>query len=331
MKQVNVFFLVPGRQLGGCTSYTVHLVRAFELLGYTVRLMRVGSRAAMGLPFGYGLAIDCVTLDEAVREAQRHPSLIAYAFWSKKSAEASALIALGARLVIHDPAEFHESALGFLREHGARPLVIREANVRGLAAHGIAAELAPHPYVPIERPRVPVLMHGVSLSRLDFRKHTEVIVEANKLVGAAHAVRLYGEVARVYEFMRLRQLHPDWRSWYGGEFPAVFGQATRMFARARFAVDLTSIRGDGGGTQYTFFEAWNAGVPLILNRAWETGPGDTVRHGRECIMVDGAQELASVLTEPPESFSAVVRGGAERMAAHGPANVVPTYLRAMGA
>lgn len=327
--RLNLFFLVPSTQLGGCTSFTVHLYKAFEQLGYAPTLWRIGNGAdSKPGVFPYGLRLWTCSQQTACTLAANEPSIIVYCFWRKQGERAKPLIDLNVPMVVHDPAEFRDDSLEYMRARAYSPLVIRKANVAGLAQCGITARYVPHPYVPIDVTRAAHFTHALCLARIDFRKRTHMIVEANARLSPSKAVHLYGEINRLYEFHLLRKKFPDWRQWYHGEFPAVFGQAARMFSLASYAVDLTQIRGDGGGTQYTFFEAWNAGVPLVLNRAWETCGDDEVRDGDSCVMVSSADELVRVLDAPQERYARCVEGGTRVMRAHG-ADVAQQYLAAM--
>lgn len=335
MKELNLFFLVPGKQLGGCTSFTVHLYKSFEQMGWKPTLYKITDgklSPSAPRPFPYGIPIYSVSQERAYELAEWGPSLITYCFWSKCSTYAKALLDQGVPMVVHDPAEFHDDEIDLMKKRSIQPLVIRKSNVAGLKALGVQARYVPHPFVPTSLSmRTTKIWHALSLARIDFRKRTHVIIEANKTLDRERkSVHLYGEVNRVYEFHQLRKLFPDWKRWYHGEFPDKLGASTRMFSTANFAVDLTHITGDGGGTQYTFFEAWDAGIPLVLNRAWETGKEDEVRDGDACVMVKDAAELVNVLRRPVDSFGAIVEGGRRIVQQHSPA-VVSEYLEAMHA
>ena len=89
---------------------------------------------------------------------------------------------------------------------------------------------------------------------------------------------------------------------------------------------MSLIKGDGGGTQYTFFETWNAGTGLIIHADW-LRPDDEMRPGVNCIAVDGPAELASALLTTPSD--AVLAGGARTMQTHAPQRVAPALLRAL--
>ena len=333
---VNLFFMVPGRQLGGCTSFTVHLWRCLRAQGYDATIYRVGARTDLNRPtsIGYGSKVFRVSVADAVQLARSAPSLITYCFWRKMGEQARALmLGAGVPLVVHDPAEFVDDSLAFMRTTGARALVIRRSNAVSLASKGVNVSFAPHPYLAETAPeRSTEPLGAVCAARVDSRKRTHWLIESNKRSDAAHHVQLWGEIGRVYEFRQLRQRHPDWRRWYNGEFPADEGAAVRLYARGRYAVDLTVIKGDGGGTQYAFFEAWNAGVPLVLNKAWQhEAETDEVRNGDSCLMVGDSYELSRLLKTDPTSHVDVVSGGHRVMANHGPAVVVPQYMEAMRA
>lgn len=326
--EVNLFFLVPSRQLGGCTSYTVHLVYALRQQGHTCNILRVGARSSGPKPFAYGLSYRTVTIQEARTLARNTPSLISYCFWKKMAAPAGVLLRAGVPMVSHDPAEFHDEWLDFARRFGCRVLVIRERNLVTLRNAGLRVEYVPHPFVESGEPAASHRFGAVCIARVDFRKHTHDLIVANRELEPEQAVHLFGEVNRMYEFHYLRQHHPDWREWYHGEFPDRLGAAASLASSANYVVDLTAIKGDGGGTQYTFFEAWEAHKPLILNRAWMRD-GEELRAGVNCLAVGSPAELVDILRSDPRSYADIVEGGIHVLKAHSPEEVVPRYLEAI--
>ena len=282
-------------------------------------------------PFRYGLPITTIDIGMACSLAESNPSLIVYAFWKRQGNYARQLMQCGVPLVIHDPAEFHDAEMDFIKTIGHTPIVIRKRNVIGLREYGIDATYAPHPYVREAAVEHTNKCHAVSLARIDFRKRSHWLVEANKLLPPDMAIQMHGEISRIYEYHQLRKWHPDWRQWYHGEFDDRFGEAVRLTAEAKIAVDLTHIDGDGGGTQYTFFEAWDAGVPLILNAAWATGPDDEVRDGDSCVMVKDSAELANAVRRPIDEYASIMAGANRVLTNHSPIVVGHIYLKAMGA
>lgn len=325
MKRINIFFLVPTVRLCGVTTYTGHLVHALKQMGYDPVLFKVGKTETSAL-FPGGETIHTVTLQAALALARTDSSLISYCFWPKAGQYAQPLLRAGVPLVVHDPAEFKDEPLEFMRAYGIKPIVIRKTNATGLAKLGVESTYIPHPYTPAVLPRPPWLkeMHGISLARVDGRKRTETIVAANKMLPTELAVRIYGNIVRVYEYHVLRKKHPEWRQWYGGQFPSHWGAAVQLAIKARFSVDMTGLVGDGGGTQYTFFESWNAGIPLILSREWLAHDGEC-KEGENCLAAGSAEELAALLRTEPRQHAGIVAGGRGIMAAHAPEQVVPIY------
>jgi hypothetical protein len=59
-------------------------------------------------------------------------------------------------------------------------------------------------------------------------------------------------------------------------------------------VDMSSIKGDGGGTQYTFLEAIYMGCVLVLNSKW-TNVEYSIFNNNNSIIVDDAETLVSTL------------------------------------
>ena len=59
-------------------------------------------------------------------------------------------------------------------------------------------------------------------------------------------------------------------------------------------IDMSVIKGDGGGTQYTFLEAIYHDTVLILHLDW-IDKGTTFKSGINCIGVSTGEELAEFI------------------------------------
>ena len=57
---------------------------------------------------------------------------------------------------------------------------------------------------------------------------------------------------------------------------------------------MSVIKGDGGGTQYTFLEAIHQDTVLILHSDW-INAGSTFQSGHNCIGVGSAEELVGFI------------------------------------
>ena len=68
---------------------------------------------------------------------------------------------------------------------------------------------------------------------------------------------------------------------------------------------MSAIKGDGGGSQYTFLEAIYQGCALILNSKWVEGVNTPFKDGYNCFVVSNENELASLLSKNPDTTSIV--------------------------
>ena len=59
-------------------------------------------------------------------------------------------------------------------------------------------------------------------------------------------------------------------------------------------MDLSVIKNDGGGTQYTFLEAIHQGCTLILHKKWVNQKKSIFKNGVNCLAVETPEELASI-------------------------------------
>lgn len=160
----------------------------------------------------------------------------------------------GAGLVVHDPTETVVPGPG--------PIITVR---RTMEAKVDGSVYVPHPYAPSTVTREK-LGRAVAFSRLDFDKHTDEIVAANML-GAG--IDVFGEANSRYLHIRFGDSKPD---WHRGRIPYEDLNAGARLARSyRWVVDASRIAGDGGGTQYTFLEAFNAGAGLAVSEGWMTG------------------------------------------------------------
>jgi hypothetical protein len=199
--------------------------------------------------------------DDLISIARQAPFLITAADKTHRTL-ASELHEAGAWLVIHDPTELKEPLVSAIRQE--RVIVIRES----MLAHLPGATYLPHPYRRLKFPGKQERKSAVSVSRVDFDKHTEMIIEAN--VNLREPIEIYGFLNTIYAHFKLEKVDADWRRNYRGTFAADdLWAAARIALHYRYVVDMSVIKGDGGGTQYTFLEAADAGCGLILNSGWQ--------------------------------------------------------------
>lgn len=270
MTPVSMFYL-PDAKYGGWATYTAHLYHGLRAAGYEPTLYRVGRKTELGSrSWGRNIQYRNLSLFDACMVAHKSNSIItatAKAF----AVETEALLKAGARIVIHDPTEL-TGDIPTLLTSAKDVITIRPINVDNLAKHGVTSRYVPHPYVRMPHQRGRRMLWAASFSRIDWDKGTHHIVAANDKLPANKQVRIYGAENRMYAHHKLPE---HWTKYWAGQFPADdLWAATRIAARYKWCVDMSTIKGDGGGTQYTFLEAADAGTALMLNEGWRTDRDD---------------------------------------------------------
>jgi len=300
---------------GGWPTFLRHLHVAMTEVGMGPAIRVVGARTA-GLPheFGHGLRARRMTLPDLCRATG--PVLIAAA--DKDHADAARqLVERGAYIVVHDPAEKHLA--GFPQD---RMIVIRESMLR----HAPKATFIRHPYRR-DKPGRRSMYEAVAHSRIDFDKYTHLILAANDL-GAN--IRIFGAANTRYIFLKIASRWPDFKP---ERFPMEAGAGAALCASAEVVVDMSAIANDGGGTQYSFLEAWDAGTPLVINAKWTAGyPDGDMQHGKNCLVAADETQIAAavkLLREDKDLRAQVIAEGRNSLLRHEPRTIGLQYKQAM--
>ena len=218
-------------------------------------------------------------------------------------------------IVIHGPEELrgneHKKLLNYLRQW--KVITIRPTVQRYLKEnYDVDSTFMYHPFYEYPKHQITKKFGAVSISRIDFDKYTHVILEANKLLPRDKAVQLYGASNRIYVHHKLGG-RDNLKPYYKGPFDRSFQAVSRILTPAKFMVDFSAIRNDGGGTQYTFLEAIYHGCVLVLNRKWTDVKGSDFRHGYNCLAVEGAEDLARVLIDTTEEEAEKITANATQL------------------
>ena len=206
-------------------------------------------------------------------------------------------------IVIHDPTEFNKASKKIVLDHLKRfkVITIRKTVHDLLFNIGIQSKFIIHPYMPMINHQFTNNRNGaISISRIDYDKNIDIIVKANSFINLLNdKIEIFGEPNERYIYQKLLNWDnfkkDDPNSQYRGHFPKTFEKLTEILINKRFVVDMSSISQDGGGTQYTFLEAIDAGCILILNSKWTNNPNSIWHHNINCIVVSNAEELANVI------------------------------------
>lgn len=324
-------FYLTNVKYGGFASYTAHLFKGLMEEGHRPILCKVGTGKRSenkARPFTHGVAYRNVCVGEAagmVRAAGGR-AVITCAYWRTHADRIEPLLKAGASIVIHDPTELHKEMNEAIKKYGNKVIAIRKTNLENFTRVGLDTTFVPHPYVRTPIPKAERDVHAITLSRLDFDKHTDIIVQANDALDTERRVKIYGAPNRMYVHHKLEKTCPNWKDYWEGEFPQTQAGPIELAARAKFMVDMSVIAGDGDGTQYTFLEAWDAGAQLVVNKGWVCSGTGAVNESTASI-VDGPEELAEVLRKEPDQSK--VEAGLRIVEQHAPEHIVPRFMEAL--
>jgi glycosyltransferase involved in cell wall biosynthesis len=269
---------------GGWVSFTSHLA-----LKKKYSLYKISNKTeSKERPYGYGVSYRNLSIDDLVKL----PNLLITAV-DKKYYQYLPQIR-NATIVIHDPTELKEEVLNFIRR--SRVITIRQTVQKLLKTkYGISSRFLFHPFYefPIKQTSISSKTSNISISRVDFDKNTHVVVEANDTLPKKRQVQIYGALNDLYVYHKLR--HTNFKKYYRGKFGKEFEDLKKLLETCRYMVDLSSIKHDGGGSQYTFLEAIYMGCVLVLNSKWVDSVKTPFRDGVNCFVVDGIDELAKLL------------------------------------
>jgi len=131
----------------------------------------------------------------------------------------------------------------------------------------------------------------VSIARIDFDKNTDILLKANKLITKEdNHIFLFGAENRIYVHHKLQELNIGY--YWKGKFPKNLEPTYQNRSILKDAKYI--IKGDGGGTQYTFLEAIYQDCILILHNDW-INKGSLFQSGVNCLGVSNEEELANII------------------------------------
>jgi hypothetical protein len=313
-----IFILYAAKpNYGGWITFTAHLYRGLQKAGFKPVLLKAGNKSEQKVrPFGRGIYYQNIAPSDLVNIAAQHPFLIS-AMDKHHHKVVAQLLEQNASIVVHDPTEMKPGITELLQQ--ARTVVIRETMLKHLPK----ATFILHPYDPAS-PRVKDKRKmAASISRIDFDKHTEIIVKANQQLH--QPIDIYGFRNPTFAHFTLNEIDPQWKNNYLGQFETrSLWSAVQIATHYETIVDMSAIKGDGGGTQYTFLEAIDAGANLILNTKWEA-QGLLAEYAEH---VSDPESLMAALSRPYRPSSQL---GQQILALHNAAEIASKYYETITA
>ena len=319
--KVDLFYNSPNTY-GGWVTYTSHLIDTLQAVGAEVSLFKIRPRSEKRTRnFGYDKRYRNISMEEAL--ARSNVKLIVAGAKNFKKTTDTLYHDGNAFIVVHDPTELKNLPEPLDMN---RCVVIRQKGVETLplANHSILLPYRPtfirHPYVRKGSSTVDRRYLAISTSRIDFDKHTEILLDANRLLPEDKKIVIRGFENRLYTKFKIV---PKYSEWIQSK-----AHAFNLMCNYKFNIDMTLIKGDGGGTQYTWLEAWDAGCIPIIHKEWLLDTPDDMREDYNCMVIETAEELAEVLQMPMSDtvLQKFRQNGFESLKQHEPKIIGEQYL-----
>jgi len=279
---------------GGWVSFTAHLA-----LKHKLPLFKVGNNTeSKERDYGYGISYKNISKND-IKDLKGKFLITAI---DKNYYDELKYFPDNTIIVIHDPTEVKANVAQPLLEHLKRfhVVTIRKSVQTYLKdTYNIKSKFIIHPFFeyPFEKEKHP--SKAVSISRIDFDKHTDIILDANKQL--SEPIEIHGSINRQYVFFSLK--NKGFKKYYKGQFEKSFEELSDILKNAKYVVDMSIIKNDGGGTQYTFLEAIYQKCILIINSKWVEGFETPFVNKKNCFVISDGYELAGLIKKDPSSTS----------------------------
>jgi hypothetical protein len=304
------YLFVSDYMFGGCVNFTVHLLHSLGKKYVLLPRTRFKENLRRSGDFGYDIYYRNISIEAL--DTLKNPFITDM---YKNFQLLQKLKRNDITIVIHDPGEIFKENIPYLKYWNI--ICIRKTFQEYLKKkYNIEPMFLYHPFYPY-----PIQKNGdtddnniltkteiVSISRIDYGKHTDIMLKANKLLTLKNSnnnnnnnnnnnlIKVYGWVNSKYLNHNLEK--EQFKQYYFGKYQKSFAAVSEILSKAKFMVDLSVIRHDGGGTQYTFLEAIHNNTALIINRKWVEDIDPRYRdfkEGYNCYAVSNEQELAEII------------------------------------
>jgi len=328
MNSINLIYLSPW-SVGGFTSFTAHLYRCLTSEDVDVQVLRCNNdreEKSLRTMKGHLLPYRNVTVETAVRQTRKRPTLITAVARPEDMKDENTiekLMAAGAKICVQSSQEFRQFPhVESLSKRGSKVVTIR----RALMKHFPGSAYLPHPYdrVHKEWSSLEDRRPACSISMVASNKHPEILCGANEKLAKKYRIDLLGKVTNPFLGMNLGKKYKNFVRPKGFRCSQ---EATILASQYRLAVDLSDYpSGDGGGTQYSFLEAMDAGTVNIVHRNWSSQKGD-MEEDINCLAASSVEELAARIECSKVSRLKVLRTNALQVLENHSAKVIYATLK----
>jgi len=281
---------------GGWVTFTAHLS-----LKYNCELFKIGKRCEKNKrKYGYGVDYQNLSIDELVKKENIVITAVDKHYW-----EYLHLFPENTKIIIHDPTELKGKENKLLENIYKFHVITIRKSVQDYIQknYNIESEFLLHPFYNYPKSSNKSDFNCLSISRIDFDKHTDLILKANQLIkDESNKIQIFGAENRLYVHHKLKDLdfQKYWKGKYPKELPLKYND-NDLLNDCKYVIDMSIIKGDGGGTQYTFLEAIYHDCALILHKEW-VEKGDTFKKDYNCYVVgyteNVGEEIANIINNP---------------------------------
>jgi len=300
---------------GGWVTFTSHLC-----LKYNCDLFKITKRTeSKKRNYGYGVEYQNTNIDDLLKKNKLIITAVDKHYW-----EYLHRFPKGTILIIHDPTELKgkENEIVKLINH-FKIITIRKTVQEFIKKeYNIDTDFLPHPFYEYQKGNESSDYYSLSISRIDFDKHTDLILEANQYIpDDDKKIQIFGAENRLYVHHKLKDL--KFHDYWHGKFPKTLPlshEGKDLLNDCHFIVDMSIIKGDGGGTQYTFLEAIYHDCALILHKEW-VEQGDTFKKDHNCYVVgytnNVGKEIADIINAPlDDKYESILKNAKDLLKDH---------------
>ena len=300
---------------GGWVTFTAHLC-----LKYNCDLFKIGKRTEKKKrEYGYGVQYQNYRIDELLEKGKIIITAVDKHYWKYLH-----LFPKGTILVVHDPTELKgkENKIVELIHH-FKIITIRKTVQEFIKTeYNVDTDLLPHPFYEYPKTNASSDYYSLSISRIDFDKHTDLLLEANQFIKEGDKrIQIFGAENRLYVHHKLKDL--NFHEYWHGKFPKTLPlshEGKDLLNDCKYIVDMSIIKGDGGGTQYTFLEAIYHNCALILHKDW-VEQGDLFKKDHNCYVVgythNIGKEIADIINTPLDGkYEMIIKNAKEILNNH---------------
>ena len=307
---------------GGWVSFTTHLALKYSLALYKVgkRTEKMENGKPRLRPYGYGVKYQNLSMEDISKKENLLITAIDKTYYKYLD-----MLPDGTKIVIHDPTEVKGKSCQPVIDNLRRfeIFTIRKTVQDYLRQNfDLHSQFMEHPFYeyPMTNTSFNKKTRVVATSRIDFDKHTDIILKTNELLPKTTQIEVYGAKNRLYVYHHLTNklgLKEVLDNSYKGTFSKSFEDLDDILHNSKMMVDLSAIKNDGGGSQYTFLEAIYQGCVLVLNSKWVDGINNTPFVDEyNCIVVSDENQLAKVITSKKYNLEAIAQNAKELLDPH---------------